>query len=405
MSFISVLDLKKIFYLRRETKNSERKSYLLNMSIGLASIKQVVGLRQKVSNCIAYQDEQTIIYPAGANVIVYNLDQKTQRFIPNTDKAVALNTICVSLNRRYVAIAEKLIDRPIVSVYDLHTLRKRKQLNFPSNDQIHANTEIISMSFSPDSKHLITQTTAPDWSIYYWSWEKSKIMASYKVIQQQNSGNQSSVSQVSFNPQDNSQICVVGNGIFKMFRYADGILKNYLSLKQEAHNFTSHAWLTEDKVIVGNNRAELFLIQNCEISNEYKLYEIRDKERRVSTSSTHSSTIPPPSANQLGVLDSNKQTGNDSHDVTSIISYSKGFIVSCGKGRAFLYEKIDDKDQYRKLRELRVPADQNSNDPSKSEEQYILSMSISPSEETLLAVTSWQQIYQFVFSNIDVGKV
>jgi hypothetical protein len=37
------------------------------------------------------------------------------------------------------------------------------------------------MAFSPDSKHLITQTGAPDWTLHYWSWEKSKIMAFVKV--------------------------------------------------------------------------------------------------------------------------------------------------------------------------------------------------------------------------------
>lgn len=64
-----------------------------------------------------------------------------------------------------------------------------------------------------------------------------------------------------------------------MFRYADGILKNYLSLKQETHHFTSHAWLNDEKLMVGNDRAELFLVQNCEILMEYKLYDIREKER------------------------------------------------------------------------------------------------------------------------------
>lgn len=95
----------------------------------------------------------------------------------------------------------------------------------------------------------------------------------------------------------------------------------------------------------------------------------------------------------------------ETHVVSAIIPYSKGFITSCGKGRAFLYEKIDDKEFFRKIRELKIPPDQSSNDPSKTEDQAIISMCISPSEETLLAVTNWQQIYQLVFSNIDVGKV
>jgi hypothetical protein len=64
-----------------------------------------------------------------------------------------------------------------------------------------------------------------------------------------------------------------------MYRYADGILKNYLSLKQDAQNFVSHTWLSDERLIVGNNRAELFLVQNCEILSEYKIYDFKENER------------------------------------------------------------------------------------------------------------------------------
>ena len=147
------------------------------MSIGIAQVKQIIGIRSNVTNCIAYQDEQTIVYPAGANVVIYNIDQKTQKFITNSEKSSGLTTICVSQNKRYIAIAEKVSDKPLVTIYDLHTLRKKKTLTI--NDA--QSSEIISMSFSPDSKHLITQSGAPDWNLYYWSWEKSKIMAFTKI--------------------------------------------------------------------------------------------------------------------------------------------------------------------------------------------------------------------------------
>lgn len=147
------------------------------MSIGIANIKQVFGLRANVSNCIGYQDDASIVYPAGSNIVMYHIDSSSQRFIPNTDKSTGLTTMCVSQNKRYIAIAEKLSDKPIISIYDLHTLRKRKVLTITDTQS----TEVIGVSFSPDSKHLITQTGAPDWTLYYWSWEKSKIMAFAKI--------------------------------------------------------------------------------------------------------------------------------------------------------------------------------------------------------------------------------
>lgn len=152
------------------------------MSIGIAQIKHVIGIRSNVNNCIAYQDEQTIVYPAGSNIVIYNIDQKTQKFIPNTERSAGLTTMCVSQNKRYIAIAERFngVDaKPIVTIYDLHTLRKRKTLSF--NDSVAS--EIVSMAFSPDSKHLITQTNGPDWMLNYWSWEKSKVMGFVKVTQ------------------------------------------------------------------------------------------------------------------------------------------------------------------------------------------------------------------------------
>jgi cilia- and flagella-associated protein 57 len=145
------------------------------MSIGIAQIKKVIGLRANVSNCISYQDEQTIVYPAGANMVIYNIDQKTQKFIPNSDKSIGMTTICVSMNKRYLAVAERTVDKPIISIYDLHTLRKRKTL------QLTESKEIVSMSFSPDSRHLITQTGGPEWILNYWSWEKSRVMATIKI--------------------------------------------------------------------------------------------------------------------------------------------------------------------------------------------------------------------------------
>lgn len=64
-----------------------------------------------------------------------------------------------------------------------------------------------------------------------------------------------------------------------MFRYADGTLKNYSSLKQDAHNFTSHAWLSEERVLAGNDKAEIFLIQNGEVLYDYKIYDVKQNER------------------------------------------------------------------------------------------------------------------------------
>lgn len=68
-------------------------------------------------------------------------------------------------------------EKPSVIIYDLHSLRKRKIL---SSSDIHSD-EYISLAFSPDSKYLATQSSSPDWTLLYWTWEKAKVMASVKT--------------------------------------------------------------------------------------------------------------------------------------------------------------------------------------------------------------------------------
>lgn len=40
--------------------------------------------------------------------------------------------------------------------------------------------------------------------------------------------------------------------------------------------------------------------------------------------------------------------------ITAIVSYSKGFACACGPGTVHLFEKTDDKDFFKKAREIKV---------------------------------------------------
>ena len=150
------------------------------MAIALANPRHIFGYRTGVTSSIAYHDEQTIVFPSGANTILYNIDQKSQKFIPATDRSEGMTAMAVSPNRRYVAVAEKG-EKATITIYDLHSLRKRKILSSPEIQS----TEFVSLAFSPDSKYLVAQGGRPDWTLLYWTWEKSKVMASVKTTNPQ----------------------------------------------------------------------------------------------------------------------------------------------------------------------------------------------------------------------------
>lgn len=146
------------------------------MSIAIAQASHIFGVRTGVTGNICYQDEHTIVYTSGAYCVLYNIDQKSQKFIPISDKGNSMTALAVSPNRRYIAIAETG-EKAIVTIFDLHSLRRKKLL---SSSEVESK-EYVSLAFSPDSKYLITQGGKPDWTLLYWTWEKAKIMATART--------------------------------------------------------------------------------------------------------------------------------------------------------------------------------------------------------------------------------
>lgn len=68
--------------------------------------------------------------------------------------------------------------------------------------------------------------------------------------------------QVSFSPQDNTQICVTGNGMFKLLRFAEGTLKQTNFQRGEPQNYLAHTWVSDDKIVVGTDTGRLILFES-----------------------------------------------------------------------------------------------------------------------------------------------
>ncbi|XP_075801896.1 cilia- and flagella-associated protein 57 [Microtus pennsylvanicus] len=373
------------------------------MSTVVAQALHVFGLRSHVANNIFFFDEQIIIFPSGNHCVKYNLDQKWQKFIPGSDKSQGMLALSISPNRRYLAISETVLERPTITIYELSSIpcRKRKVLNnFDFQVQ-----KFVSMAFSPDSKYLLTQTSPPESNLIYWLWEKQKVMAIIRSDVQNNP-----IYQVSINPQDNTQVCVTGNGIFKLLRFAEGTLKQTNFQRGESPNYLAHAWVSDDKIIVGTDTGRLFLFESGDPRWETNIM-VKEPTSSRSLEIIHESEslieFPPPSS-PVPSFEQIVATTYAHHmsmpQVFAIAAYSKGFACSAGPGRVLLFEKVEEKDLYRESREIRIPMDPQSNDPSQSDKQDVLCLCFSPSEETLIASTSKNQLYSITMSLTEISK-
>ena len=73
--------------------------------VGRQAVSQAVS-----SPALRFYDEQTVVYPAGHNTIIHNLEQRTQKFLTGTEKSEEITAMCVSPNKKFVAVAEKVRD-------------------------------------------------------------------------------------------------------------------------------------------------------------------------------------------------------------------------------------------------------------------------------------------------------
>ena len=300
-------------------------------------------------------DDGIVVYPAGNHVVLLSVATGVQRFIPcsiDTDGITAL-AICPSL--RYIAVAEQGTKRAVVNVFDLHTLKRRKNLSSPD---INAKS-FVSMRFSADNKLLFTQSGGPDWSLTAWQWEKSKPLATTRI--QSPGGPGAQIHQCSCSPLERSVTLVTGDGVCAFYRIQDQVLKPLPTLSNASgtEKYYCHAWLPEDKVIVGTDGGSIVLLE---------------------------------SGNFSGVLPCSP---SDGVAIRSMAVYSTGFICGCDTGIVRLFELSEDDGQYTLSKTMTIKDHENAR---------VASIAISPTEDMAVCTTSDCQMFTLRLDNLAMMK-
>lgn len=90
--------------------------------------------------------------------------------------------------RKIVALTEEG-RKPIISIYDLETLKRKKILSLSD-----ITAEFVSFTFTNDGKGVLAVTGEPDWSLYSFNWEKGKMESTCKATVVGNAGTVAQVS-------------------------------------------------------------------------------------------------------------------------------------------------------------------------------------------------------------------
>ncbi|KNC99492.1 uncharacterized protein SPPG_04888 [Spizellomyces punctatus DAOM BR117] len=327
------------------------------MSIASVAHSRVFGINIDVLDNIFYVDENTLLYSAGCNVVIANVEQDSQKYIPLSGYGICAMTI--SSDRHVFAVAQRGApgDMPgkgtrgaegataLITMYEIHSSRKRRSV-VPMDGCI---SKFTALSFSTDAKYLAAQGGAPDWLLHFYVWEKGKLLATICTSQD----GESAVRQIGINPMDETELCVVAAKGVKLYRYAEGGLRETPVAGLEQLNYTCHAWLppASSRIALGTSTGQIVIINNGEVV----------------------------------------QTLNFSDSVACLMALSRGFACGGGGGVLQVYERYTEealaKDLFKSVRKIPLP-----------EEARVRNMTGSSSEGILFVEMETCQVFKFVLT-------
>ncbi|KAJ1436600.1 quinon protein alcohol dehydrogenase-like superfamily [Ochromonadaceae sp. CCMP2298] len=324
---------------------------------GKLVVRQAFGINPNVKNCLTFSQEHHLAYLCGHQIAVINTESKDQSFITGTasyqHQSLGITSMVVSLAKKTIAVAEKVEPTAIITLYDSHTLRKKRMLTYGDL----GSSEVRCMAFSEDGRYMLVQGAGPDWNLVLWSIEKAhKVLTSVRVSQ----SDETPVHQVSFCPWDSAVVLVIGRGILRLFRHSEGQLRQIaLIVRRESANFISHVWLPEDNLLIGTDTGEIMFIENFEFRGYIAASHVGAEE--------------------------------ELQPVLCMAPYARGFVVGTSFGRLKLYERQEDlKEKYSMEDSCILPGERPG---------HVLAFAVGP-DDSLVCATDRQQLLGLSLSNL-----
>lgn len=103
--------------MQAATANSQQQQQLTQFGVSTTP-RFMFGLKGDVRNNVHFLDDQRVLYPCGHNIVIYNLDDKSQIYIPGVEGSEGITTLALSASRRFLAVCERA-EKALCLIYDL----------------------------------------------------------------------------------------------------------------------------------------------------------------------------------------------------------------------------------------------------------------------------------------------
>ncbi|XP_066455410.1 cilia- and flagella-associated protein 44 isoform X2 [Eleutherodactylus coqui] len=195
-------------------------------------------------------DDQTLLFVAGAMVIILGLKTHEQQYL-RSSSGQGIGAVAVHPNRSYFAVAEKG-HKPNIILYEFPSLKPHRILR-GGTEEAYA-----FIDFNTSGTLLASVGSSPDYMLTIWDWKQENIMLRSKAFSQD-------VFQVTFSPENEEQLTTCGTGhirFWKMARTFTGLkLQGELGRfgKTTLTDIEGYVELPDGKVISGSEWGNLLL--------------------------------------------------------------------------------------------------------------------------------------------------
>ncbi|KAJ8957345.1 hypothetical protein NQ318_004824 [Aromia moschata] len=240
------------------------------MSFAILQPKLFLGLATRVPNNIHFLSDEEVVYPVGSVVAVHNYQVKKQRYIKLADRGSHLTHVTVSPNKKLIAVVETTDKLPVITLWCPTQFKKKRTILLPQEKEIYAN-RYVCLEFTYDSKHLLVITGEPDWTMYCFKCEKGRLESSVRAI---NSNGTGTINDMACNPNDQNQVIVVGDSVLRSLGCQEYTWRLFGYNKQDSSVYTSCAWLSQDRSIVGSDSGKIMIMETGELKAVFSAFDM-----------------------------------------------------------------------------------------------------------------------------------
>ncbi|KAK5641374.1 hypothetical protein RI129_009921 [Pyrocoelia pectoralis] len=363
------------------------------MSIPILQPRLIYGLRTDIKGNVHFLSDDEVLYPVGGLLAANNFAQKRQRFGKLPDKGKNVTEISISPNQKTIAISERG-DKPFIYLYDVATLKKRRQLQIPADKDCAS--EFATMDFSYDSSKLFAVSADPEWNMYVFRTDKGKIESTGKGNNLNGTG---TVTKVACNPNDCNVVALVGDVVFKVLACSENVWKQFGYNKADNLYLSAVAWLTQERLLAGTTDGKFMIFESGELKMvtwagdlpvlNMKMDEIEELGESSQTN------LSEPSAGSL----------NESEDysVRCLVAFPKGFAFAYLNGTVHFYER-ETPHKYKKRNIYKIPDHNIIREETDTDFKMIEinSLDINLSQERLVVTCKQNQLYTVKLWGVDL---